>query len=304
MSELGDVFAGDTSISAAKIDAKAFAVMTGTKIAALSSAQAIAAAIPTSTTGGFTINVPVYRKVDGSGWLPFAVKHTHSLGTDLDGGTYHEIRRSNSGLIVINLVNDTKGAFYSEVSGTGAIIQDNVTTSLSNIQVYTAITSGNYASIFLSSLKLSFASPALLEMKLNESVGTSILTRIGVGIEKVQNTVDNTQKFGIEGCDTDGTDFMLLEADGTARSKIDSLTPIATSTKTIKLTFTPGANTKCEAGFGGTVATITLNCPNSGAITNENQLFRAGVKTTNTTAKAINLFGMQLFGKADTADWF
>jgi hypothetical protein len=304
MSELGDVFAGDASISAAKLDAKAFAVMTGTKIAALSSAQAIAAAIPTSTTGGFTINVPVYRKVDGSGWLPFAQKHTHSLGTDLDGGTYHEIRRSNSGLIVINLVSDTKATFYSEVSGTGAIIQDNVTTSLSNIQVYTAVTSGNYASIFLSSLKLSFASPALLEMKLNESVGTSILTRIGVGIEKVQNSVDNTQKFGIEGCDTDGTDFMLLEADGVARSKIDSLTAIATSTKTIKLTFTPGANTKCEAGFGGTVATISVNCPNSGAITNENQLFRAGVKTTNTTAKAINLFGMQLFGKADTADWF
>jgi hypothetical protein len=304
MSELGDVFAGDASISAAKLDAKAFAVMTGTKIAALSSAQAIAAAIPTSTTGGFTINVPVYRKVDGSGWLPFAQKHTHSLGTDLDGGTYHEVRRSNSGLIVINLVSDTKATFYSEVSGTGAIIQDNVTTSLSNIQVYTAVASGNYASIFLSSLKLSFASPALLEMKLNESVGTSILTRIGVGIEKVQNSVDNTQKFGIEGCDTDGTDFMLLEADGVARSKIDSLTPIATSTKTIKLTFTPGANTKCEAGFGGTVATISVNCPNSGAITNENQLFRAGVKTTNTTAKAINLFGMQLFGKADTADWF
>ena len=304
MSELGDVFAGDASISAAKIDAKCFAVMTGTKIAALSSAQAIAAAIPTSTTGGFTLNVPVYRKVDGSGWLPFAVKHTHSLGTDLDGGTYQDIRKANTGVIDIVLTNDTKGSFYSEVLGTGAIIQDNITTTLSNIQVYTAVVANNYASIFLSSLKLSFTSPALLEMKLNESVGTSILTRIGVGIEKVQNAVDNTQKFGIEGCDSDGTDFMLLQADGTARSKIDSLTPIATSTKTIKLTFTPGANTKCEAGFGGTVATISVNCPNSGAVANENQLFRAGVKTTNTTAKAINLFGMQLFGKADTADWF
>lgn len=304
MSELGDVFAGDSSISAAKIDAKAFAVMTGTKIAALSSAQAIAAAIPTTSTGGFTQNVPVYRKVDGSGWLPFAVKHTHSLGTDLDGGTYQDIRKANSGLIVISLANDTKSAFYSELLGTGAIIQDNITTTLSNIQVFTGIVANNYASIFLSSLKLSFTSAALLEMKLNEGVGTSILTRIGVGIEKVQNAVDNTQKFGIEGCDTDGTDFMLLEADGTARSKIDSLTPIATSTKTIKLTFTPGANTKCEAGFGGTVATISANCPNSGAITNENQLFRAGVKTTNTVAKTINLFGMQLFGKADTADWF
>jgi len=303
MSELGDVFAGDASISAAKIDAKCFAVMNGTKIAALASSQAIAAAIPTTTAGGFTVNVPVYRKVDGSGWLPFAVKHTHSLGTDLDGGTYHEVRRSNSVIIVIN-GNDSKGSYYNEVSGTGAVIQDNVTTSLSNAQVYTGVVANNYASIFLSSLKLSFASPAFCQMKLNEGVGTSILTRIGVGIEKVQNAVDNTQKFGIEGCDTDGTDFMLLEADGTARSKIDSLTPIATSTKTIKLTFTPGANTKCEAGFGGTVATITLNCPNSGAVTNENQLWRAGVKTTNTTAKTINLFAMQLFGKADTADWF
>jgi hypothetical protein len=301
---LGDVFAGDASISAAKIDAKSFAVMTGTKIAALASTQAIAAAIPTTTSGGFIQNVPVYRKVDGSGWLPFAAKHTHSLGTDLDGGTYHEIRRSNSGLIVVNLLNDTKGAYYSEISGTGAIIQDNVTTSLSNIQISSGTTNGGYASIFLSSVKISFASPALLEMKLNETLGTSILTRIGVGIEKVQNAVDNTQKFGIEGCDSDGTDFMLLEADGTARSKIDSLTAIATSTKTIKLTFTPGANTKCEAGFGGTVATITVNCPNSGAITNENQLFRAGVKGTTTVARVINLFGIQLFGKADTADWF
>jgi hypothetical protein len=303
LSELGDVFAGDTSISAAKIDAKAFAVMTGTKIAALSSAQAIAAAIPTTTSGGFIQNVPVYRKVDGSGWLPFAAKHLHFANTDQDGGTYHDVRKANSIIIVVN-GNDSKGAYYNEVSGTGAIIQDNVTTSLSNAQVYTGIVSGNYASIFLSSIKISFASPAFCQLKLNEGVGTSILTRIGVGIEKVQNTVDNTQKFGIEGCDTDGTDFMLLEADGTARSKIDSLTPIATSTKTIKLTFTPGVNTKCEAGFGGTVATITLNCPNSGAITNENQLFRAGVKTTNTIAKTINLFAMQLFGKGDTADWF
>jgi hypothetical protein len=304
MSELGDVFAGDANISAAKIDAKSFAVMTGTKIAALSSAQAIAAAIPTSTTGGFIINVPVYRKVDGSGWLPFQAKHLHLANTDLDGGTYQSIRQANSGMIIITMMSDTKSAYYQEVSGTAAVVQDNVQTGFTNIQIASGTTNGGYASVFLSSLKMSFVTPIFCSFKLNETLGTSILTRIGVGIEKVQNAVDNTQKIGIEGCDTDGTDFMLLNADGTARSKIDSLTAIATSTKTIKLTFTPGANTKCEAGFGGTVATITLNTPNSGAITNENQLFRAGVKGTTTVARVINLFAMQLYGKADTADWF
>jgi hypothetical protein len=304
MSELGDVFAGDASISAAKIDAKSFAVMTGTKIAALSSGQAIAAAIPTSTTGGFTLNVPVYRKTDGSGWLPFFTKHLHLADTDADGGTYYAIRKANGGLILISSLGDNRNAFYSEVSGTGAAVADNTQTTYSNISVSAGTTNGGYASIFVSTVKISFASPIFLQMKVNESVGTSILTRLGVGIEKVQNSVDNTQKIGIEGCDSDGTNFRLLAADGTARSKIDGLTAIATSTKALRITYTPGANTILEAGYGGTVATLTTNTPVSGTLANENQLFRAGVKSTTTTARIINLFAMQLFGKADTADWF
>lgn len=283
--------------------------MTGTKIAALSSGQAIAAAIPTSTTGGFTVNVPVLRKVDGSGWLPFFPKHTHAADLEIDangyqGGSYHSIRKANAGLIIISTLSDNRNIFYSEVSGTGAAVQDNTQTGYSNIQVTAGTTNGGYASIFISSVKINFASPIFCQMKLNETVGTSILTRLGVGIEKVQNATDNTQKIGIEGCDSDGTNFRLLQADGTGRSKVDGLTAIATSTKTLRLTFTPGASTVLEAGYGGTVATITLNVPNSGAIANENQLFRAGVKSTTTTARIINLFGMQLFGKADTADWF
>jgi hypothetical protein len=304
MSELGDVFAGDTSISAAKIDAKSFAVMTGTKIAALSSAQAIAAAIPTSTTGGFTLNVPVYRKVDGSGWLAFFKKHLHLVDTDESGGTLYGIKKANSAMIIIQKFADTKNAYYQEVSGTGAAITDNIQTGYSNIQLSSGTTNVGYASIFVSTVLISFASPIFCEFKLNETLATSILTRIGVGIEKVQNTTDNTVKIGIEGCDSDGTNFRLLAADGVGRSKIDGLTAIATSTKALKLTYTPGANVILEAGFGGTVATLTTNAPSSGAITNENQLFRAGVKGTTTVARIMNFYGMTLFGYANTADWF
>lgn len=304
MSEIGDVFAGDSSVSASKLDAKSFAVMTGTKIAALLSSQAIAAVIPTATAGGFTLNQPMFRKTDGTGWLAFFPKHLHVQDLDSDGGTYQNIRKANSQMIVISMVNDAFSSFYSEVSGTGAAVQTNTTTTLSNIQATSGTTNGGYASVFLSSVKISFVTPIFFSIKLNETPGTSLLCRGGIGIEKVQNTTDNTQKFGFEGCDANGTNFQLLEADGTARSMIDGLTAIATSTKTLKFTFTPGASTILQAGSGGTTATITNNCPNTGFIANENQLFRAGIKGTTTVARILNIFALQIYGKADSSDWF
>ncbi len=305
MSEIGDVFAGDTSVSASKLDAKAWLVCTGSKISYIPTNQAVAAAIPTSTGGGFTIDVPVYRKTDGSGWKPFFHKHLHgSLSdTDDDGGTYYNIIKGNSQMILAELLGDDYySGFYKEVS-TGTVTT-NTQTGYSNIAISSSTTTNAYASIFVSTVKINFAYPSVLVCKMNQTGSADYLTRFGVGMEKIQNSTDNTAKFGAEGCPANGTNFQLVAGDGAGRSQVDGLTAVATSVKCLKFIYTPGASVVLQAAYGGTTATITSNCPSTGTLGNENQLLRFGTKNTAASAKVINLYGAKLYGLAANTDWF
>ena len=234
------------------------------------------------TSGGLT-QWHVYLWDDiGLAWVDITnPPHVHMDNST--GGEAHLIMVNNSGHVWFNDLYPKKANWMGQaVSGTGAAITENPTGTNSEINLATGTTTTGYAEIYQGGASIDFADYMrwLSVFKFTTSPWNNVLVRFGCGVEGINAATDNTNKLGIEWCDSQATaNFYTLSANGSSRSLVDSgVAFTAGSSQGIRMIYFPAS--KAQYKFSnGTIYDKTGVLP-AGVATWSRQ-FTYGVKNNN-----------------------
>lgn len=313
MSSIGNAWVGEDNISAARMNAKTVWIGTGTQLAALSPTFAGQIAVSTTTASGFTGDTAYFRNAANDTWLFLSMsKHTHSTDTHLSGGLYTDIRYANFlDAYTLDYKNAKKEDFHSILGGSGTVTND-VSSSSGKVIIDTGIVANDYAQIVDYGVKFGFGRKSRFAVKMGLNGETNLITRIGIAGEDINGANTTTRKYGIEGCDSTGINWVMFSANGTTRSgTVTTNTGLNsgfdTTGQNYRLDHTPNVDIKFYANGTNCGANCTISAaggfiPNDGD-TGSDYVLRLGVKTTNTTGKKIALWGCQLEGKINDSRW-
>jgi hypothetical protein len=110
--------------------------------------------------------------------------------------------------------------------------------------------------------------------------------------------------LGVEACDTcNGTNLRVVSADDTTRSATN-ISDAASTAATYKLIYDPTVPNLSYFKNNGSATVKTSNMFNSGS-PNRANVFIAGVQTTNTASKTLQLWGLKAYGtiNSETTEW-
>jgi hypothetical protein len=245
------------------------------------------------TGSGFTEGNLYERNVDNDGWDIVGLKgHTHT-GPD-SGGTLADVSIDN---IPITLDYNKRWAkasdFWQTVVSSGTIADD---ATNGRINISSGATSGGSATISDGgSRKLNFAQPSAFEVTCQVSSNTNFQVKLGVRAEDINAGNLTPAKYGIEGCSTSGTVWLLFSSDGTTRSTLATSANVVTGAADIyRIECDPGTEIRLFVN-GTLVATKTTNVPGTGT-TGFNDLYRAGIKNTAAETKQLHHYGIIIVG--------
>jgi hypothetical protein len=306
---LAGLFAEGENYGSIRMNAKTIFRGTGSEISALSMGLEIPLALCTLTESGFVADVIYVRSADGLSWLPIFRKHYHDDDTDAAGGLLFEILRRN----IPKVFDLTKHltmhlSSFGQVHVGGGMAIDIISGGGMGTELRTSTNSpsvaNDAANIVDGGPNLNLANRCIVQWKGRVSSGnTSILHRLGIGMEYVHNSPDNTIKFGVEGCDGDGINLQLVSADTVGRTKVDTGAPIFPSaTKGYRLDYNPALKVQYDDSDGFTVSK-TSNVPSSGSVPGD-AMFRAGIKTTTTTQHRLLIRMLKILGNGVDSSWF
>lgn len=226
--------------------------------------------------------------------------HTHA---DNDtGGPYSDIRigadRTFWGIDETDLIFQTSAGsptYANTISGTDGYRSINTGATTNN--------AGNYVA---AGLRYDMAFKLYAQFRaLMSTVTTSYTTRAGFNMEFAHITSNASRKLGIEACSTcNGANIRIVSADGSVRSASNTATDAASDTAVYKLIFNPNTPNLTYTKNNGTAVIKTSNMPTTGTPDRSN-VFVAGVKTENTTAKELRLTGLRAYGtiSSETGAW-
>ena len=263
--------------------------MTGTEIVALQSAELIPGYLIycTATSAPYTIDNLYIRNEDNTAFDIVGLKgHTHIDATS--GGILADVNIPN---IPLTLSYDKRSArvadFYTTLVSGGTVTDDSTN---ARIRLQSNTTSGGSAAIFDGNArKLNFAKPSAFECTLQFSSSTNFQVKLGIFADAIGSSL-TPAKYGIEGCSSSGTTWLVFSADGTTRSTLTTAASVVTGAADVyRIEHIPGTNVKLYIN-GTLIATKTTNIPSTGTTTNA-LLYRAEVKNTTTENKILDHYG-------------
>jgi hypothetical protein len=291
------------------MNAKSLFVGAGDDIASISVNSPIALALCTEDGSGFFENHLYFRNYDSfsggwSGWNDVFNKHTHSDDTDTEGGDYYDIDIANADS-VISIMRPylQEEMFFWDVNGSGTAVETVVAGGTQFLRLRTGTTTDNWAQAQQGGMRLSVSSKVEWHAKFEIDGDTAILWRMGVGMERVQESSESTlNKFGLEGCTGDGTTIQLVSCNGTSRIKTNTTVAMDQNAAIgAKITYIPSTSVVYTDTLS-TVKVSTGGIPSSGFIGSDKTL-RYGIKTTNSTEKLMFIWADALYGKILDPSW-
>lgn len=269
--------------------------MTGTEIAALTSSETIPGYLVYCTTsgGGKTANNLYQMNEDNTAWEVVGLKsHTHT-----DGDSGGELSLASIANIPTSLTLNKRfaraNAFWTVTASGGTVTDDEPN---GRVLIQTSTTSGGRATISDGGArKLNFAQPSAFEVTCQVSSSTNFLVKLGIGAEDINAGNLSPPKYGIEGCSTSGSVWLLFSSNGTTRSTLTTSANVATGVPNVyRVEHTPGADVKLYID-GTLAATKTLDIPSSGT-TGFNDVYRAGIKNSAAENKILYHYGVIVEG--------
>lgn len=263
--------------------------------------------LPRTSGHGYTKNVPFFVDVDGVTEIPLGIKkHSHSIDVDSDGGLMINQFLDNIGNLDIYLGNTFSSMDYIiEVSGTGAIVNDGLTTS--NVELVTGTAVNGYANIHRKGVAMDFGKPSAFMHRFEyEDTIANYLFRTGIAAERVDLANDPTQRsYGVEGCSAQ-SNFQCWSCNGTTRSTTSSSYPVDSNSNAWMAQHDPTIPnivfTK-NVDFGANQVTKTSDIPTGGS-TNSTSYWGAGIKSTIVSqSKRLLNRGVVLIGSVGISEW-
>jgi hypothetical protein len=213
--------------------------------------------------------------------------HLHT--TQDDGGRLSETLKAN---IPTTIDYDKRWArvasFFTHVTSGGTVTDDSVN---ARINISTSTTTNSKAHIYDGGAReLNFAVSSAFESTLQQDSATNFKTKVGINAENVENANSNIPSYGIEGCSSSGTVWLVWSANGTTRSTVTTSASIAPANPVIYLVEHETANSITLTANGTFVAEKTTHVPSSGLAASYN-LYKAGIQTLTTAAKTLRHYG-------------
>ena len=277
--------------SAAHLNDVTLHKMTGDEIESLSQSEVTpfmrVGCTVNSTSGDFIAGRRYVLNLAMTAWEQEGlVKHTH---TDQDdGGVLADTLLPNIPT-TINLDKrwSKSNAFWTTLTSGGTVTDD---AAVGRIQLQTLTTSGGAAQISDGgSRKLTFTKPSAFEITIDMTSNTNFTAKCGVSSEDIGVANTNTSKYGIEGCSSSGTNWLIFSANGTLRSTVTTTSPVVTTTKTYRVEHYVGDKVSLFID-GVFIQDKTNEIPATG-VTTLNNLYKAGVKNSAVENKILNHYG-------------
>ena len=222
-------------------------------------------------------------------------KHTHT--SSQDGGSYYEILRANyknvigfdhSAGIVKEMFNITNGA-----ASRGTVVNQKDTN-----EGYIKCDTGNVANDYINLNKMGgriwFHDPLTLQLKYGVSHDVDSLVKMGVCITDVQNASGNGAQLLFEFCSGGGNTLIgICTADGTDRTTEYLSGVVQAVPFGLRADWYPSSKVYAIDGNGNEV-NKTTDIPAVGSASTSEGMFKASIKSTNTTPKTFRLWAARL----------
>lgn len=305
---LGLLYAAGETPSEARANAKSVFTGLGTDISALPASKQVPIVISHDDSGGFNLDEAYFQSADRLSYINFRRKHLHSQDTDISGGTLRAIHSANPRNILLNWKTPSVTQFQVNKHASAAA-PSNVAPGVSTthyVIIESGTTSGQYSNLYTGGIRLGFGKDVLCMMKMQVSHDSSLAIRGGIGMEYANSSTDNEAKLGMEGCDADGTNYRLVTADGTSRTKTITSIPIIHSPagmRGYRLQMNVAAAEATLENSDGTSVTTDDTLPGTGPITS-NKLFRLGINTATTAKREIYLASLFISAEDQDTLWF
>jgi hypothetical protein len=214
--------------------------------------------------------------------------HTH---IDQDsGGALHETLRVN---IPTTIDYDKRWAraamFYTTTASGGTVTDDNTNV---RITLDTSATSSGRASFYDGGARqLNFAKNSAFESTLLQSSDTSFKTKVGINAENIEAANNPAvPSYGIEGCSTSGTTWLIWSSSGSNRSTLTTASPIVTASPAVYLVEHDSANSVTLSIDGVSINSKTTDIPSTG-LASLNNLYKAGIQNSAAASKILYHYG-------------
>lgn len=253
--------------------------------------------------GGFLKNDVIYRDADNLAWRYLTMeKHTHFGDSNKEGGNFNDVLMANLGAVSWDIAKFPRITDFqtTEVSGTAASATFDPT--YGGVQFYSGTAANGLANGKRSGNIFSYTKKSRYVVKMRH-VGptTSFFSRDGIDMESVNTTNNNNKKYGKESCEATNGNWFIVSSEGTTRTQTDSQRAIENDVEAqVIVTNNPGSSIDMQYG-GNAITSKTTNLPNTGSTTN--QIYSAGIKSTNTTSKKYVIHGMAFIMGHDNNRW-
>ena len=292
----------DEDYSPARMDAKTIVRDTAANIVAIASTRQIGLAIPTDTGSGLIKNVAYYVNYNTDfnriSFEPVFYKHLHDSDEDVTGGSFLDIymANANNAQIVANYDSYMTAMWDINLASGGTF---GIDTSLVAQGWHTGTTTGATSHGTIGGIVFEFGDKMSFQWGARCSLASNILTRVGINVDAITQTPDTTiRKFGVEGCDGHGTNWVMINGNGNSGSEHVTATTAPLNPADIEpyaILHDPGTT---DTFYFDRVqnAQSSTNIASDGS-TSKSRMIRAGIKLpTGTTSKSLYLRYWQLIG--------
>lgn len=312
MSNLGPKWEDNEDYSPARMDAKTILRDTGANIVAMASTRQLGAVCPTDTSAGLIKDVLYISQYDGflsrTAFIPVFGKHTHATSSSVDGGSLMNMYQANTANVIqIDMFHINLADWKQNIVGTGSFTYDEGSTS-GRLKQDTGATINSSITGSIGGGRVSFSDIISWQIKAELSVGTNLLVRCGLNVDRVDETQNTARRqLGIEGCDGHGVNWVIINGNGTSASlhvqaTTSPLINAPTGQKSYKLINTPSNECRLYAdGVSTGVSTVNVAFDsNSDGL----RLTRLGIKCVSAASHVLYTALLKLLANPGTNDLF
>ena len=276
-------------ISSYKLNTSTYHRMTGLEMEALTASETVNGmqVYCTQTSSVYTAGKHYRRALDNNSFEVVGLdSHTHL--DDDSGGRLADTLIAN----IPQTVNYDKrfehaNAFWTTVASGGTVADD---AAIGAITLSTSATNGGRASLFDGGAqRINFAYPSAFESHIRVPSATNYVVKLGIEAEAIEASNNTIPKYGIEGCSTTGSVWLVFSANGSVRSTLTTAQPVVSIGDRHRLECTPATSLNFTA-TGVLAGTKTTHIPSSGN-TNWNSIYRAGIKNSAPENKQLFHYG-------------
>jgi hypothetical protein len=300
MSNLGPQWEDNEDYSPARMDAKTILRDTGTVCVAVASSRQLGGVCPTDTSGGLIKDVLYVCEYDGSfervQFKPVFGKHSHGADTAEEGGKLIGIYHANTADVVqVDMFHLNVADWKVNTVGTGTSFAYAELTTSGVIAAITGATSGNCVTGSLGGGTITFGSKVMWQSKLEVDTSTNnLLARAGINVDRVDEAQNTARRqIGIEACDGHGTNWVIINANGSSASlHVQATTAVINLRGSYKLISVPSDNVTLWVNGVSRGVSIT-NVPFDGE-SDGFRLTRMGIKATSASSRTLWIFLLKI----------